>query len=267
MTAPTDPADQEIWRRQTWSRVGSAWVRAIEVAPVAAWATAVLLPGLGLPRYTRPTVEALARGGVHCVVLDLLAWRRPRLRVPPRIGPMAEAAARWVREADVTGPLVLVGHSTGSQVALGASLRLQHDRADHALVLAGLTFRPEHRTWPGLLRGAATAYRKDTPAELVVARDIARLRTDLVHLVESARRDRPEVRVRHLQVPLVLTAGQSDSFAPQVWMSAVAEAAGPTARVEVLPGSHNNLFTHPEEVAGVVSRAALRTAALPPEGV
>lgn len=242
--------------------MGAAWVKAIEVAPTGPpqVGTVVVLPGLGLPRYTRGLVESLADMGMRGVVLDLLAWRRPRLRVPPRIGPMGEAAAQWVRGADIEGPLVLLGHSTGAQAALGTALRLQHDRSDLSLVLAGLTFQPEHRSWPGLLRGAATAYRKDTPAELVVAKNIARVRTDLLSIIESGRRDRPEERVRGLRVPLVLTAGEADSFAPQGWLKQVAAASGGPAQVRVLPGSHNNLFTHPDHVAEVV-RAAVSSSA------
>jgi len=239
-----------------WSRVGAAWVKAMEVAPTEPpLGTVVVLPGLGLPRYTRGMVESLAGRGMRCVVLDLLAWRRPRLRVPPRVGPMGEAAAQWVRGADLEGPLVLLGHSTGAQAALGATLRLQHDRSDLSLVLAGLTFRPEHRSWPRLLRGAATAYRKDTPAELVVAKNIARVRGDLVSIIGSGLRDRPEERVRGLVVPLVLTAGEADTFAPEEWMERVAAASAGPARVTVLPGSHNNLFTHADEVAAVVAEA------------
>lgn len=237
--------------------MGAAWVKAVEVAPAGPpLGTVVVLPGLGLPRYTHRMAESLANSGMRCVVLDLLAWRRPRLRVPPRIGPMGEAGAQWVRGADIAGPLVLLGHSTGAQAALGAALRLQHDRSDLSLVLAGLTFQPEHRSWPRLLRGAATAYRKDTPAELVVAKNVARVRGDLVSIIGSGLRDRPDERVRELLVPLVLTAGEADTFATEDWMGRVAAASGGPARVRVLPGSHNNLFTHPDEVAAVVTSAA-----------
>ncbi len=218
----------------------------------------MLLPGLGLPRYTRPTAEALAERGVKCVVLDLLAWRGRRPRVAPGVGQMAEVAAGWVNQAQLAGPVVLLGHSTGAQVVLGTALHLQHDHPDVSVVLAGLTFRPEQRSWPGMLRAAATAYRKDSPGELAVVKNIARVRTDLIRLIESARRDAPEQRVRALRLSLVLTAGEADSFAPRGWMKQVAAASGGPARVTVLPGSHNNLFTHPDEVATLVTSVLQR---------
>ena len=239
--------------REMWRRVGSAWVKAtVSSSEVEPQATVLLLPGLGLPRYTERAARAVAALGMRCVTLDLLAWRRPHLRVPPRVRPMGQAAARFAQEAGLEGPLVVVGHSTGAQAALEAALRLQHDRSDVSLVLAGLTFQPSQRTRRGLLRGAATAYRQDSAGELVVLRNLARVRGDVVRIVQSGQRDRPEERVRSLLVPLVLTAGEADSFAPREWMDEVAAAAGGPSRVAVLPGSHNNLFTHPEEFAAVV---------------
>jgi pimeloyl-ACP methyl ester carboxylesterase len=80
-----------------------------------------------------------------------------------------------------------------------------------------------------------------------------------VRIVQSGQRDRPEERVRSLRVPLVLTAGEADSFAPREWMDELAAAAGGPCRVAVLPGSHNNLFTHPEEFAAVVRGAVPAT--------
>ena len=243
--------------RETWRRVGPSWVKATVSDPATdPEATVLLLPGLGLPRYTERTGRALLSLGLRCVTLDLLAWRRPHLRVPPRVLPMGEAAARFASETGLGGPLVVVGHSTGAQAALEAALRLQHDRADVSVVLAGLTFQPSQRSRRGLLQGAATAYRKDSLRELVALKNLARVRGDVVRIVRSGQRDSPEERVRSLRVPLVLTAGEADSFAPREWMDEVAAAAGGPSRVAVLPGSHNNLFTHPEEFAAVVAGAA-----------
>jgi len=80
--------------------------------------------------------------------------------------------------------------------------------------------------------------------------------SDVVRLVRSGQRDRPEERVPGLRVPLVLTAGEADTFAPEAWMRTVAAASGsPATGVSVLPGSHNNLFTHAAAVAALVAAA------------
>jgi pimeloyl-ACP methyl ester carboxylesterase len=257
---PSRRGPQEVTPREAWQRVSPGWVRSWELAPSAASparATVLVVPGLGLPAYLEPTARAVVGLGMRCVVLDLLAGRRPPQRVAPTVDAMALAAAQWVDRSGIEGPLVLVGHSTGAQVALAAGLRLQGKRDALALLLAGLTFQPSQRTVAGVLRGAAAAYRRDSPRELVALRSLARVRGDVVRLVQSARRDEPEVRAASLRVPLTLTAGERDSFAPRAWMQSVADAAGgPSARVATLPGSHNNLFTHPNEFAALVAVAA-----------
>jgi hypothetical protein len=80
-------------------------------------------------------------------------------------------------------------------------------------------------------------------------------------------RDRPDERTRRLTVPLTLTSGEADSFAPRWWLDRLAEAAVTSPRVSVatLPGSNNNLFTHPHIVADPVYRAATGRG-LPPDG-
>lgn len=256
--------------RDVWTNLGRVWVRSLEFDPEAAGGedgapqrqapvlgTVLLMPGLGLPRYTRPTAEALAASGLRCVVLDVLASRRDRPRVPPDIESLGLAAARWVRASPFEGPLVLLGHSTGAQAALAAALHLQPVAPSLKVVLAGPTFQPQHRTVGGLARAGATAYRRDSPRELVVLRDLARVRTDVVRIIRSAQRDRPEERIAGLTAPLLLTAGEYDTFAPREWMRCLAEAsATDSPRVVQLPGSHNNLFTHPHEIAAEVVRLA-----------
>jgi pimeloyl-ACP methyl ester carboxylesterase len=141
--------------------------------------------------------------------------------------------------------VVVVGHSTGAQVALEAVLRVQHARRDLALVMGGPTFTPGQRRLRGLVPAALTAYLKDPPQELVVLKDVARVRTDLVRIVQSGRRNPTDRRVGLLAVPLTVTAGEADSFAPSAWLDLLARRAGASSRAVVLPGSHNNPFAHP----------------------
>ena len=59
-----------------------------------------------------------------------------------------------------------------------------------------------------------------------------------------------------LSVPLVLTAGRGDAFAPQWWLEVLACGAtrSPAVTVERLGGSHNNPYTHAAALAGLIAR-------------
>ena len=153
---------------------------------------------------------------------------------------------------------MLLGHSTGAQAALTAALGVQEVRPDLALVLAGPTFVPRQRRFLPLAAATLTAYRRDSLRELVIAPSVARGRLGVVNILRSGMRDAPEARVRRLVLPLTLTAGEADSYAPRWWLDRLAAAAALTPHVEVstLPGSHNNVFTEPDQVAELVVRAA-----------
>ena len=247
-----------------WERLDGTWLRVRRFAPVpgadqpSAGVTgptrdgvAVLVPGLGLPRYLLPLARYLAGRGLETRVLDALAWRGRGLRATPTIAGLSQLTASWLGRLE-DGPVVVVGHSTGSQVALEAVLRVQGTRSGLALVMGGPTFTPGQRTLRELVPAALTAYRKDTPKELVVLKDVARVRTDLVRIVQSGRRHPTDQRVRLLSVPLTLTAGEADSFAPRDWLDHLARQAGDSSRAVVLPGSHNNPFTHRDEFGNLV---------------
>jgi hypothetical protein len=49
-----------------------------------------------------------------------------------------------------------------------------------------------------------------------------------------------------------VTAGEADSFASASWLTLLADRADAGGRAVVLPGSHNNPFTHPTELASLV---------------
>jgi len=256
------PVDQEVPLRETWTPVAEGRVHAWVVGP---WTPAaptaplvVLLPGLGLPSYARPTAYALARGGIPCAVLDLPGFgRRGPRGSRPDVTSIGRAAASWVMARGSGRRVVVVGHSTGAQAALGAALVLQEERADVALVMAGPTFTPRHRRLRSLVAATPAAYCDDTLGELDVLPDAARGHLGVLSVLRSGMRDAPEQRLAALRMSLALTAGEHDAYAPLPWLATLAAAAGrsPRVRTVVAPGSHNNLYTHPYEVTEVIADA------------
>lgn len=218
----------------------------------------VILPGLGLTFYTRPTVAALASRGVASAVLDLPGFGSARpWPTRPDIHAVGLTAARWVETEAPDRPVVVLGHSTGAQAALTAALALGSRRDRFSLVLAGPTFCPQQRRLTGLALATPLAYRDDRPAEVDPA-EAWRGRVGMLGILGSGLRDVPEERITRLRAPLTVTSGEHDAYAPFDWLDRLATAARNAAGVRTarLGGSHNNLFTHPREVADLVTLAA-----------
>lgn len=265
MTGREDTAD--AGRRalvDTYSAIDGRRVHALVTGPLALATCAdsalearrlvVVVPGLGLTRYVRVLATEVAARGATCAVLDLpgFAVRGPR-GADAEIWSIGAHAAAWVRERAGDRSVVLVGHSTGSQAALTAALDLQDDDRDLSLVLAGPTFTPAQRRWPALLRATATAYQDDRVSALD-PREAVRGVFGIPRILLSGMADAPEDRVASLRVPLTLTAGVDDSFAPAWWLERLAASAvaAPSTRVVLIGGSHNNPDTHPVELADVI---------------
>jgi pimeloyl-ACP methyl ester carboxylesterase len=223
----------------------------------------LVVPGLGLLSYLDPLLRALGQSGLRATLLDVPGHGRRSRRVTAATVPgIAAATAEAVMARPAGERLVLLGHSTGAQAALRAALLVQDRRRLDAVVLAGPTVAPTQRRLDLLALASAAAYRRDSPRELVVLPEVLRARLRLLTLLRSAISDRPERAVPWLSAPLVLTAGRSDAFAPQWWLEVLASGAtrSPAVTVERLGGSHNNPYTHGDELAGLIGRT-LRPAA------
>jgi len=241
--------------------VGSRTVRSLRVADAhvdADGPLVVILPGLGLQFYTLPTAQSLSVRGLDCEVLDLPGFGSARpLAARPNIHAVGLAAAGWVRARAAGRPVVVLGHTTGAQAALTAALALAGERSGYSLVMAGPTFAPGQRRLLPLAAVTPVAYRDDHACELDPT-EVGRGRLDIVWILRSGMRDAPERRIGPLRAPLTVTSGVHDAFSPVSWLDTLATSAVRAARTRtaLLGGSHNNLFTHPDEVADLVCLAA-----------
>ena len=237
----------------TWTIVDGAAVRAVEYRPQGPSRGLVcLLPGLSLTDYVAPTARALAARGLHCAVLDLPGLARPARVTEAHPARAGEWGAAWLRTQPADQPVVVMGHSTGALAALHAATTSA--APPDLLVLAGPVFAPDHRRLSTLALAAPAAYRRESPRELPAALRLLRHAGRTAAIVRSAMHLRPEDLVPDVTTPLVLTAGEADAMAPRRWLEHLhgRATASPHTRVAVLPGSHNNLFTHPCEVADLV---------------
>jgi pimeloyl-ACP methyl ester carboxylesterase len=214
----------------------------------------VLVQGMAVADYLVPGLEALG------------AWTRAHLLElpgfsgsgePPHpldVPEFAAAVAAWLAGAHL-GPVVLAGHSSGTQVAARAAAR----RAPgvRGVVLASPTIDPRHR---GVLR-VLRAWNRDNrrePADLDEQHEPERKRAGLPRVAHTLRvhlRDRLEDVVPRVGVPVLVLHGERDQLCSGEWARALAGAA-PDGRFESMPGPHSFPWTHPQAWSEPIRRLA-----------
>lgn len=228
-----------------WHEVAGRRVRSVVVGtPRRGVPELVLVPGLGALGYLQPTVRACAAWTrVH--LLDVPGFgHRSTARCPADLGRLGGTVAHWLAQVPPE-PVLLLGHSTGAQVALRAAL--QHEV--HALVLGGVTFSPAGRRLLPLLGQVLRTLPHEQPAELpAVLPYYLRGALRLPQLLRSALADRPEDAVGDVAAPVHVVRGRHDALCPQDWADQLATRAR-AGRAYVLPGGHNVPWTSPVELS------------------
>ncbi|MGY1654067.1 alpha/beta fold hydrolase [Geodermatophilus sp. SYSU D01119] len=206
----------------------------------------VLVPGLGL---------------------DRRSWSRLRRRVPadvvllPGMGrsapvPSLDELAAALRARLGEGPVVLVGHSQGCQVAAAAAV----DPRVAGVVLLGPSTDPRLRR-ARVLAGAwlRTALREPWwQVPLIVAQWLTTGPRAMRALWRESSPDRIDGRLRAVAVPVAVVRGTRDRLCDAAWAARVATAA-PRGRVVEVPGAaHMTPQTHPGAVAAVLREAVAR---------
>jgi pimeloyl-ACP methyl ester carboxylesterase len=152
------------------------------------------------------------------------------------------------------GPVVLVGHSQGCQVAVLAAV----DPRVAALVLLGPTTDPRLRRVAALAgRWVATAAAERwTEAPRILAQWLHTGPRAMLALWRRAAPDPTDVRLPAVHVPVTVVRGTRDRLCPRDWAQRLV-AAAPAGRLAELPrAAHMTVQTRPREVARLLRAVA-----------
>lgn len=202
----------------------------------------VTVMGMAVSDYLLPAQAALTWTQTHLVDLPGTAGSDDaphRLSVPE----FASAVCDWL-DAACLPPVVMAGHSSGTQVA--AHVAAARPALVAATVLASPTVDPKARSvpralyhWrrdaaypmPGLAESHRPEWRRAGPRQLV-------------HLLRAHLRDRLEDTVPRIRGPLLVLRGAEDRLSTQRWARHLADLAE-DGRLVTVPGPHTFLWRDP----------------------
>lgn len=218
----------------------------------------VVVQGMTVSDYLLPACEVLSEWTeVH--LLDLPGYAgsgQPTtwLDVPG----YGETVVHWL-EATGLDPAVIVGHSSGTQVAAWAGV-LSPGRVS-AVGLASPTIDPRVRSLPKLLFHWRLDARAPSPGlERSHVPEWRRAGTrGVAHLIRVHLRDRLEEQVARLSVPVLAMRAEDDRLSTDSWMQELVDAAG-TAEWVRMPGAHAFVWLYPRAWSDPLRRLAERAA-------
>ncbi|MFJ4223573.1 alpha/beta fold hydrolase [Microbacterium sp. NPDC089695] len=219
--------------------------------------TFLLLHGIGMGRSVYLDVVQRLRGRVIAVDLPGFgeAPEPTRTLTMERHADLVAAYLRHVGE----GPVVVIGHSMGSQIA--AELAARHPSLVSGVVLAGPTVNKAARN----IAAQASYLLRDLIGErpLVIwrgAREYLRGGPNLIRKMRATIAHAPEKAFRRIQAPVLVLRGESDPLAPMSWCQEILDEI-PGADLQVIPDhGHGTLISDSEPAAELIQAFADRLA-------
>jgi pimeloyl-ACP methyl ester carboxylesterase len=215
----------------------------------------VTVMGMAVADYLLPAQAALTWTRSHLLELPGVAGSgeaTKSLEVPE----FAEAVCDWLDAADLP-PVILAGHSSGTQVAAYAAAARPDLVA--ATVLAGPTIDPTARSVPKSLY----RWRRDARFPMPGLNESHRPEwkragfRKLVHLLRAHLRAPLEDAVAALRGPVLVLLGADDQVSTERWARELADLAD-DGRLVIVPGPHTFVWSDPAAWSEPIRRLADR---------
>ena len=214
--------------------------------------TVVLIHGIGMGRKVFGDLVLHLQDHALVVAVDLPGYGdAPEPPRTPTMERMADLVAAYLRHLD-RGPVVLLGHSMGTQVATEVAAR--HPETVGRLVLVAPTVDRHHRRALRQLWRLGRDLWGESPKVLLGAREYVRAGPHLRRKMRAMLAHRPEHAFPRIAAPTLVVRGEFDVVVPAPWFDEVV-AAIPDARPFVIEGHrHETLIRTAEPAASELRR-------------
>lgn len=216
-------------------------------------ATLVLVHGIGMGRKVFADLVRRFEDDSLVVAVDLPGYgEAPEPARTPTIERMADLVAAYLRRLN-RGPVILLGHSMGTQVVTEVAVR--HPDVVGRLVLVAPTVDRHHRhAFTQLVRLGRDLFGESGKVLLLGTREYLRAGPNLRRKMTAMLVHRPEDAYPRITAPTLVIRGELDAVVPQEWFDEVA-AAIPVATTFGVEGHHHEtLIRTAEPVADELRR-------------
>jgi len=215
--------------------------------------TFLLLHGIGMGRSVYLDVVQRLKGRV--IALDLPGFgEAPEPTRNLTMERHADLVAAYLRHVE-SGPVVVIGHSMGSQIA--AELAARHPSLVEGAILAGPTVDKAARNVASQARYLLIDLLGERP--LVIwrgAREYLRGGPHLIRKIHATIVHEPEDAFVRIHCPVLVLRGEDDPLATPAWCQAIIDAI-PGAELKTIPDhGHGTLISDSEPAARLIQAFA-----------
>lgn len=215
--------------------------------------TYVLIHGIGMGRsiFADLVHHLVGTTGARTIAIDLPGYgEAPE---PTRVLTMertADLVAAFLRSRAI-GPVVVVGHSMGTQVAVEVAAR--HPQLVRCVVLIAPTVNRRERTAAQQVLRLAQDLAVESPRVIFVgAREYLRAGPHLRAKFRAMLVHRPEITCARVHVPALVLRGENDYVCPRAWCRFVAVALPRGRLAEVAGHGHETMIRDAAPAAAMI---------------